>query len=583
MEAPGTRKPGVAIRPRCRVPPWLALLGAAVACTGEEPVPTPDPQAGFDLGPEIVCASPRAGFDRLVEQGAERGLAPVEGSLSNEPGCWSFPPGIVARDMDGDGDIDLLLGRSGGFPTLYVNDGKGGLTETVVERPEDLATRFGRPMLGLSAVDLDGDSLPEVALVAEGLALLSWNLGEHRFSEPQVLFEQVDYPRDCIHTMSWGDADGDGDLDLALPTADRRQTPASPLEPVDPDNTAPDLLLLNEGGAFTPMVQLSGGAAPTLSLFGLFTDRDNDGDADLLIGSDRGDWSVPPTAFYRNDGLDPQGLPLYVDDAAVIGADLGISAMGAGISDFNEDGLLDYCLTTTGARLMCLASDGAGGYFESAVAMGLQVDLSANPDVPAGNPPSAWTGWSVVVTDLDNDGLVDVATAAGQIVGPGFPSPGPGAPAQPDALWQGMASDRFEERSVQSGFADLAHHYGMAAADFEGDGYPDLVMAPLTGRPALWSNPCGAGAWLDVELAGPPGNTDGLGAHVTLEVGGRTILQELAGPRSLGQGPARLHFGLGAAEVVDSIVVSWPDGAQSRAEDLPVRRLVSVTHPEFLD
>ena len=38
-----------------------------------------EPPAGFSWGPEQACAAPVSGFDRLTEEGAQRGLT------------WTFP------------------------------------------------------------------------------------------------------------------------------------------------------------------------------------------------------------------------------------------------------------------------------------------------------------------------------------------------------------------------------------------------------------------------------------------------------------------------------------------------------------
>jgi len=135
-------------------------------------------------------------------------------------------------------------------------------------------------------------------------------------------------------------------------------------------------------------------------------------------------------------------------------------------------------------------------------------------------------------------------------------------------------------RGAELGFDDPAHHYGLALADLAGDGYPELVVGPAEGRPQLWNNPCGPGAWIEVDLVGPPGNREGVGAQVTVTSAGRSELQEMTGLRTVGQSASVLHFGLGEADRIESLEVVWPGGHRSTARRVPTRRVVTVTHPD---
>ena len=83
---------------------------------------------------------------------------------------------------------------------------------------------------------------------------------------------------------------------------------------------------------------------------------------------------------------------------------------------------------------------------------------------------------------------------------------------------------------------------------------------------------------MEVELIGPPGNREGHGAQVRLEAGGTVQVEELYNLRTLGQGPARIHFGLGEAEMVDRIEVFWPGGQLDVWQDLPARRTIQLTY-----
>ena len=134
----------------------------------------------FSLGPPQSCTDPVEGFARLSEQAADRGLDLII-EAETEAGPCNFVPGALAsQDMDGDGDVDLLFNDPEGFPLIYAY--QDGRFSRGPAGPE-VSAPFGRPVLSFGTADLDGDSLPEVVVVGESLALLSWNLGELGFSD----------------------------------------------------------------------------------------------------------------------------------------------------------------------------------------------------------------------------------------------------------------------------------------------------------------------------------------------------------------------------------------------------------------
>lgn len=598
-----------------------ALLCTLAAASCGDPTPEPD-TVEIALGEEQLCADPVAGPDRFVDEAALRGLDSPQ-VLSEYPnGCLVVVPGgVVAQDLDLDGDIDLLLYRAEGFPRLFENDGTGHFSERGPDY--DVLQTFGFQAAAHAAVDLDGDLLPEVVVVGGGFAVLSRNLGGMEFAPFEVIYEQTTSPRNCFNTLAFGDQDGDGDLDLVLPSLDLlTEGGANNNGGITNFLGAFDLLLLNQGNAsFELAYELSPSGEPGLAFMAAFTDRDNDGDLDLLVTSDRSWGELPPSAFYRNDGLGSDGTPILVNDAPEIGADLRLSAMGLGSADLNGDGLLDYCMTDD--YVYCLVSDPSGIYVESGLAMGLQPNLEAHPDYPGdefmgggdgpgpgndgefppccqdqscpnvsvcgpegipGNPVSCgWVGWSMELLDFDYDGLLDIAAVAGPT--PPFDPDSPWQDPctfQPDSYWQGNPGGTFTERTLDIGFGDTRPHYGMSAADFDGDGSQDLILVPYEGAPRLYMNRCGAGAWTWIDLVGTDDNAEAYGAHISVVAGGQVRMGEVHNLRSVGQGPSALHFGLGEVDSIDELIVRWPDGDVTTAADLPINRTITVTHPARL-
>ena len=65
-----------------------------------------------------------------------------------------FQPGAVFADVDGDGDLDLLVNGLGAGTHLFLNDGKGHFQEST---DSGLITKYGSHSLALADVDGDGD------------------------------------------------------------------------------------------------------------------------------------------------------------------------------------------------------------------------------------------------------------------------------------------------------------------------------------------------------------------------------------------------------------------------------------------
>ncbi|MEE2830015.1 MAG: CRTAC1 family protein [Myxococcota bacterium] len=577
------------------VPGGLAaplLLCALLACgapPGEEEPPTPGQDGRFDLGEERLCAEPWAGINRFSEEAESRGLHALALDGESEARGEPPPPGggtptgprfalasaaIVAADIDLDGDIDLVGAEQ--TPLLLLNDGNGYFEQAAA--PPSVG-QDGRLFVVLAA-DLNGDRLPELVgawkngNIGDGGDILVWdNLGDAQFAEPRTHLTGLYGPGGDPSSLTVGDADGDGDLDLMWVTSG--QVP-------ELGGGMPDRLFINEGGRFETFLSLSPyplDSTGVISLVATFTDRDGDGDQDLfIVGGDvdqPGVW--PPTktsAFWRNDGTDAEGLPVLVNDAEATGSDLTFSAMGIDSYDFNEDGQLDYCMTDVG-RPQCLVSDGQGGWYEAALVLGLDV---ADPILEF----PVTIGWAIDHQDLDNDGWPETIHASA----PDHGGIWEGATSFPDLLWQGQPDRSFVDVTAEADFGDHGYHIGMVVADLDSNGFLD-VFYPVSDPdmesddvPTLLMNRCGTGSWLALELVGAPENTDAFGARVVAEFGQRTVTREMYSLRGTAQNPSAFHFGLGSHEQIDRLTVHWPDGEVTRLTNAPSRRSITAFHPD---
>ena len=87
---------------------------------------------------------------------------------------------------------------------------------------------------------------------------------------------------------------------------------------------------------------------------GVFSDFDNDRDLDLYVINDFGN-KATPNQLYRNEFPSEQ-LEEISNEKKVA---FGINAMGTGVGDYNQDGLLDYFITNIAVSPFY----GESGYF----------------------------------------------------------------------------------------------------------------------------------------------------------------------------------------------------------------------------
>jgi len=103
---------------------------------------------------------------------------------------------------------------------------------------------------------------------------------------------------------------------------------------------------------------------------------------------------------------------------------------------------------------------------------------------------------------------------------------------------------------------------GAATADFWNRGSQDLIVTVLDGSPLLLRNAThSSGHWIAIRTVGTKSNRDGFGARIEIKAGDLTDAQEVRANSSFeSASDPRIHFGLGSATHVDSIVVRWPSG-----------------------
>ncbi|MBK8976573.1 MAG: VCBS repeat-containing protein [Planctomycetes bacterium] len=486
------------------------------------------------LGLLFTCST--AAAQQFVELG-------VEGRL---PTAHRFATLALAGDLEGDGDVDVLLSTDRRNYVL-LNDGRGNFTEA----PDDRGLSTANLLHG-SFADYDGDGDQDLVAGNADFRLFA-NDGTGRFAEIPGAFPTTLLLSTTPHQIV--DIDGDGDLDLYVASAFAH------------------LLFRNDGNnSFTNVIAT---AFPTARTgWGVAGDLDSDGDVDFLVEvadqlvhlrndgtgtfADVSATTIPPTAADRIALADADGdgdLDAFVSTAAGTLAALyndGTGVFAAGpplpplpafaryidVTDFEHDGDLDLVLRTGDAPTpWTLFANGGGGGFTDVTSIAIA--------------PTEFTPRSVATGDLDGDGTTDLYSAnrdgsySRMLVNdtPGYFRD----PSQPRVTWKRTAeggsafgdidgdgdldlalavspqleihvndgAGNFSEQTATRAPAGIGA-LGVAMTDIDADGDLDLLLAPG----AVWRND-GTGHFTDVTSTTLPAVAAGSGRAVaTADVDG---------------------------------------------------------------
>ena len=121
---------------------------------------------------------------------------------------------------------------------------------------------------------------------------------------------------------------------------------------------------------------------------------------------------------------------------------------------------------------------------------------------------------------------------------------------------------------------------GLASADFDNDGLPDLALSGVGESTALLRNRSATeNGWLSLELVGDGrlSNRNAIGATVTANVAGKSrVFFVVGGGSYLSASDRRLLIGLGTSPRVDHLSVKWPSGKTQEFRDLPARNALAT-------
>ncbi len=529
----------------------LGLLACWAAGCATEPTPTDVAQA----------PAPAVGW--FEEVAVARGLEFTHHSGHEER---PFLPEIMVGgaalfDMDGDDDLDAYLVQSGSLTgdagdkaanRLFRNLGDGKF--------EDITAGSGAGDrgygMGVAAGDYDNDGDVDLYVTNVGPNALLRNEGNGRFVD-RTAEAGVGHP-------GWGssttfvDYDRDGDLDLygvnyvrwsVAVERDCRDPLGQPdfCSPSSYEAPAVDVLYRNDGdGTFSDATEAMGiGQAFGNGLGVGVADFDNDGWLDVFIAND----ATLDQLWHNEEGRGFSDVAL-VRGCAADQEGLAKAGMGVAVGDIENDGDVDL--------MVCNIFAESDSYFRNDGDFFTDVTARGGLGVTSRQFTRFGLGW----VDFDNDGHFDLYEANGRVTLQARPH-GPDPFAEPNLLFKGHGSGRFDEILPRGGTPSPLIHNSRAAAfgDVDGDGGIDILVANCNGPAYLLRNVApDRGNWILFRVVDEHGR-DAEGARLSFSLDGHRVHRDVRSAYSyLASNSPRVHAGLGASSRVEDVVVRWVDG-----------------------
>ncbi len=476
--------------------------------------------------------------------------------VKTESESIGLPKVLVDRWGNSAADIDR-----NGWPDIYNNKWRGRLDSEIYMNYNGHFTNIYANSPELQAAEWEGNATRTPVLVdfdndGDRDLMIGFDYSHHMFRNDNLVFVDITTQLGLINKTpgfvttygyeqsAWIDWDNDGDLDCLM-----AQT-----------NNPNFLFYRNDGDKFIDIAEAVG--LKGVNEMGSDGDRgynttrmqwidwDLDGDPDLCAG-----WKL-----FRNDNG-------YLNDVSAAVGFLPFHRIRFfEWFDYDLDGDFDFFLTGYENRDEVWRND--NGVFVNAT-QETMLDLFTD------------NGQSTLnVGDFDNDGDQDC-----------FMSINDHEDIEAMLLNHEEGGARtFVSVAQFAGFADLiGDRKGASILDYDMDGNLDILSPSLDYGMLVYHN-TGTPTpnnWIGLDLWGTKSNKDALGSLVTLYANGMKLLRYTKAAQSWKmQDNPYVHFGIGQATTIDSLVIRWPRGDVQVYKDLAINKyhkIVELTSSVVLD
>jgi len=563
------------MRINARVARWLftlstlsALFSLIVGCTQATGKPSPLPLPSSRLR---VSTAPLAPPATCANTFVTHTLDHTTLTHTQPAGLYeSNGAGVAINDLDGDGDLDIVLANLRDPNTILWNQGE------LRFQTERLTHGDAR---AVNIVDVDGDGRQDIVFTRRLAKPTYWrnsgSTGAARFIEG--ILPDVNNP---FYTMNWGDLDGDGDLDLVAASYDtelRKEQGAI----FDYQGGGVGVFVYTQQESRFVAQRLTE-QADTLAI--ALPDLNNDGRLDLLVGND---FNRPDYTWLRVDnGWATTDLFKTTTE----------NTMSLDVGDIDNDGNQEIFATdmkpyrqdvrtlASWLPMMNKMTRPSSSADPQTVENVLQVQGANgrfyNRAYQRLLDATGWS-WSSKFGDLDNDGFLDIYVVNGMIA-EGILAHLPGNELiEENQIFHNDGQGYFALVPAW-GLGSTASGRGMSMADLDNDGDLDIVVNNLMTPTQLFENQLCGGTSIEVDLRWPSSkNPYAIGARLALQTNVGTYYRDVrVASGYLSGDPTRIHIGLPADAILQHLAVTWPDGALSKIESVKTNTLVTIERIE---
>jgi hypothetical protein len=446
----------------------------------------------------------------------------------NDPGAAQ---GVVFVDVNNDGFLDIFLCNNANQNKLWINSNGTSYSDQSVAWGVD----YTGPGRGISVADFDNDGKVDVMIGNYNAALILYKNTGTAFTD-YTTTAGINFTG-WGGSINWFDYNIDGKVDAVFAN----------------DGIPPhyNYLFRNDNLlSFTNVAYSSGLSDSNSTLCLASADYDNDGDLDLFCGNQTVIGTVYTSWLYRNNG---NGT--FTDVTAASGLTCPFYTWGAEWGDYNNDGWMDIFTGNTNGLILLYKNNGDGTFTEVAASVGIN---------DQGQTYSG--GWA----DIDNDGDLDLYLAKAQNYA--------------DKMYRNDGAT-FTDVGTQVGMGDLRHSSCISWGDYNNDGWMDLYLNNNGSENRLYKNNGGSNnKWVQFKLIGVISNKSAIGSRVTIKTGALTQIREVeGGSGGKGQNSLPVEFGIGAANIIDSVIIRWQNGLIQRFANVNPNYIYSIIEGQPLD